>query len=369
MNASHLFESKNYPIYIGHEAWDALNSFFSSCNYSKLFILADENTRELCLSLIVRKVPILTSAKVLQIKSGEQAKTVKSCNSLWGQLMSEGADSRSVLINLGGGVISDLGGFVAATFKRGIDFVNIPTTLLAQVDASVGSKVGVDFDGIKNQIGLFADPQAVFILPEFLNTLPQKHLLSGYAEMMKHAIIADSDYWSVILQQGFEPQDGWEGMIRQSVSIKQKVVKFDPYEHGLRKVLNFGHTIGHAVESYSLLHDKSPMLHGEAIAIGMICEAFISCKLCRLPEEEMIQIVEFVNMHFVLQSLNCEAAMEVLEIVKHDKKSENGKCCMTLLPHIGKAIINQEVTPDLIIDSLHFYVNSFDLVGLTVDAL
>lgn len=364
MNASHLFESKNYPIYIGHEAWDALNSFLNSCNFSRVFILVDENTKELCLSLVVRKVPLLAGGTVLQIKSGEHSKTVENSNKLWRKLMTEGADSRSVLINLGGGVISDLGGFVAATFKRGIAFINIPTTLLAQVDASVGSKVGVDFDGIKNQIGLFADPQAVFILPEFLSTLPQKHLLSGYAEMMKHAIIADTDYWNIILKEGFEPQDGWEDLIRQSVSIKQKVVKFDPYDQGLRKVLNFGHTIGHGVESYSLLHDEKPMLHGEAIAIGMICEAFISCKLCGLPEEELIQIVEFINMHFEPQAINSDAAMEVLEIIKHDKKTENGKCRMTLLPHIGKAIINQECTQDLIIDSLHFYVNSFDLVGL-----
>ena len=365
MNASNLLESKNYPIYIGHEAWDALNSFFSSCSYSKVFILVDENTRELCLSLAVRKVPLLASAKVLQIKSGEQAKTVESCSKLWQKLMAEGADTRSVLINLGGGVIADMGGFVAATFKRGIAFVNIPTTLLAQVDASVGSKVGVDFDSIKNQIGLFADPQAVFILPEFLSTLPQRHLLSGYAEMMKHAIIADSDYWSVILSQGFEPQNGWDDLIGQSVGIKQKVVKFDPYDRGLRKVLNFGHTIGHGVESYSLLHDENPMLHGEAIAIGMICEAFISSKLCGLPEEELIQIVEFINRHFAPRPLGYKAAIEVLKIIKHDKKSECGKCRMTLLPRIGKAIINQECTPDLIIDSLHFYVNSFDLVGLS----
>ena len=364
MNASHLFESRNYPVYIGHEAWDGLNSFFSSCNYSKVFILVDENTRELCLSLAVRKVPLLASAKVLQIKSGEQAKTMENCIKIWRMLMVEGTDTRSVLVNLGGGVISDMGGFVAETFKRGIDFINIPTTLLAQVDASVGGKVGVDFDGIKNQVGLFADPQAVFILPEFLGTLPQRHLLSGYAEMMKHAIIADPDYWSIIVGQGFEPQDGWDSLIRQSVGIKQKVVKFDPFERGLRKVLNFGHTIGHGVESYSLLHDETPMLHGEAIAIGMISEAFISSKLCGLPEEELIQIVEFINMHFALQHFSPEAAMEVLEIIKHDKKSESGKCRMTLLPHIGKAIINQECTPDLIIDSLHFYVNSFNLVGL-----
>jgi 3-dehydroquinate synthase len=365
MNPSHQFESRNYPVYIGPEAWDTLNSYFGSFNYSKVFVLVDENTRKLCLSLAVRKVPLLANVKVLSIKSGEQAKTVENCNKLWRMLMQGGADTRSVLINLGGGVISDMGGFVAATFKRGIAFVNIPTTLLAQVDASVGSKVGVDFDGIKNQIGLFADPQAVFILPEFLSTLPQRHLLSGYAEMMKHAIIGDSDFWSVILSQGFEPKDGWEDLIGQSVGIKQKVVKFDPFEQGLRKVLNFGHTIGHGVESYSLLHDINPMLHGEAVAIGMICEAFISCKLCGLPEEELIQIVEFINMHFALQPLSSEAAIEVLEIIKHDKKSENGKCRMTLLPHIGKAIINQECTQDLIIDSLHFYVNSFDLVGLT----
>lgn len=366
MHLSHQFESTNYPVYIGPEAWDALNSFFTSCNYTKVFVLVDENTSSLCLSLAVRKVPLLAGAKVLQIKSGEQRKTLASCNILWRKLMEEGADTRSVLINLGGGVITDLGGFVASTFMRGIAFANIPTTLLSQVDASVGSKVGVDFDGFKNQIGRFADPQAVFILPEFLNTLPQKQLLSGYAEMMKHAIIADPDYWNIILSQGFEPQDGWDDMIRQSVGIKQKIVKFDPFDQGLRKVLNFGHTIGHGIESYSLLHDKIPMLHGEAVAIGMICEAFISTKLCGLPEDEFIQIVEFINMHFQLQPISIDAAQEVLEIIKHDKKSESGKCRMTLLPHIGKAIINQECTNDIIINSLHFYVNSFDLVGLSV---
>lgn len=364
MHASHMFESNNYPVYIGHEGWDALTSFFSSCNYTKVFVLVDENTSVYCLSLALRRVPLLASANVLQIRSGEQAKTVESCNKLWRLLMKEGADTRSVLINLGGGVICDLGGFVASTFKRGIDFVNIPTTLLSQVDASVGGKVGVDSDGIKNQIGLFADPQAVFILPEFLNTLPRRQLLSGYAEMMKHAIIADSDYWSIILNKGFEPQGDWESLIRQSVSIKQKVVKFDPFERGLRKVLNFGHTIGHGVESWSLLHDEDPMLHGEAIAIGMICEAFISCKLCGLPEEEFIQIVEFINMHFALKPLDCKAAQEVLEIIRHDKKNEGGQFRMTLLPHIGKATINQDCTTDQIIDSLHFYVNSFEMVGL-----
>jgi 3-dehydroquinate synthase len=358
MHATHVFDSGNYPIYTGPAAWDALNAFFSSCNYSRVFVLVDENTKEYCLSLAVRKAKVLADATVLLIKSGEQQKTIKICNNLWQSLMKEGADRRSLLVNIGGGVISDLGGFVAATFMRGMQFINIPTTLLAQVDASIGSKVGVDLDGMKNQIGLFSDPLAVFMIPEFLHTLPQRQLLSGYAEMIKHALIADPDYWKEITNQGFQPDLGWENLIAQSMQIKQQVVKFDPHERGPRKVLNFGHTIGHGLESYSLLHDKEPLLHGEAIAIGMICEAFISNKMCGLPDEELKEMVVYINESFGYRSLNFDMAMEVLEIIKHDKKSIDGNCRLTLLKNIGKAVVDQECTADVIVDSMHFYLNS-----------
>ncbi|MFZ4707578.1 MAG: 3-dehydroquinate synthase [Bacteroidales bacterium] len=358
MHANHLFDSGNYPIYTGPAAWDALNAFFGSCNYSKIFILVDENTNEYCLSLVVRKAKVLAGATVLKIESGEQNKSIEVCTKLWRLLMNHGADRRSLLVNIGGGVISDLGGFVAATFMRGIQFINIPTTLLAQVDASIGSKVGVDMDGIKNQIGLFSDPLAVFVITEFLHTLPQRHLRSGYAEMIKHALIADPEYWKVITKQGFDNDLGWEYLIEQSMQIKQQVVKFDPFERNLRKVLNFGHTIGHGLESYSLLHDEKPMLHGEAIAIGMICEAFISNKMCGLPEDELKEIVAHVNASFGYRELNGDLALEVLEIIKHDKKSVDGHCRLTLLKNIGKAVIDQECTPDVIVDSMHFYLNS-----------
>jgi 3-dehydroquinate synthase len=358
MHATHVFDSGNYPIYTGPAAWDALNAFFSSCNYSRVFVLVDENTKEYCLSLAVRKAKVLADATVLLIESGEQHKTIEVCNILWQSLMEEGADRRSLLVNMGGGVISDMGGFVAATFNRGMQFINIPTTLLAQVDASIGSKVGVDFDGIKNQVGLFSDPLAVFVITEFLHTLPQRHLLSGYAEMIKHALIADPDYWKVITNQGFDTELGWEYLIEQSMKIKQQVVKFDPQERNTRKVLNFGHTIGHGLETYSLLHDDKPMLHGEAIAIGMICEAFISNKMCGLPEDELKEVVRYINDSFGYRELNHDLAMEVIEIIKHDKKSVDGHCRMTLLKNIGKAVIDQECTPDVIIDSMHFYLNS-----------
>jgi len=327
-------------------------------------VLVDENTKEYCLSLAIRKAKVLADATILLIESGEQHKTIEVCNKLWQSLMEQGADRRSLLVNMGGGVISDLGGFVATTFNRGMQFINIPTTLLAQVDASIGSKVGVDFDGIKNQVGLFSDPLAVFVITEFLHTLPQRHLLSGYAEMIKHALIADPDYWKVITNQGFDTELGWENLIEQSMQIKQKVVKFDPQERNTRKVLNFGHTIGHGIESYSLLHDDEPMLHGEAIAIGMICEAFISNKMCGLPEEELKEMVRYINDSFGYRDLNHDLAMEVLEIIKHDKKSVDGHCRMTLLKNIGKAVIDQECTPDVIIDSMHFYLNSSMLMAI-----
>jgi 3-dehydroquinate synthase len=364
MHATHVFDSGNYPIYTGPAAWDALNAFFSSCNYSRVFVLVDENTREYCLSLAVRKAKVLADATVLQIESGEQHKTIEVCNKLWQLLMEEGADRRSLLVNMGGGVISDMGGFVAATFNRGMQFINIPTTLLAQVDASIGSKVGVDFDGIKNQVGLFSDPLAVFVITEFLHTLPQRHLRSGYAEMIKHALIADPDYWKIITSKGFDNDLGWENLIEQSMKIKQQVVKFDPQERNTRKVLNFGHTIGHGIESYSLLHHDKPMLHGEAIAIGMICEAFISNKMCGLPESELKEMVAYINESFGYRELNHDLAMEVLEIIKHDKKSVDGHCRLTLLRNIGKAVIDQECTPDVIIDSMHFYLNSELLLAI-----
>ena len=265
-------QADGYSIVI---AADALSIFHSYLNehYSgrKKIILLDENTRRHCLPLLETK-----NAELLEIESGEKNKHIQTCTQLWKTLIDLGADRHSLLINLGGGVICDIGGFVASTFKRGIDFIHIPTTLLAQADASVGGKTGVDFANLKNQVGVFSNPKAVFVFPQFLDTLDERQLRSGFAEIIKHALIRDKTLWHTIQSVDVNDRSGLTDVISQSLQIKNDIVTDDPFEKGLRKILNFGHTIGHAVESVSLRQHKKQLLHGEAVAIGMICEAYLS---------------------------------------------------------------------------------------------
>ncbi|MTI19497.1 3-dehydroquinate synthase, partial [Fulvivirga sp. RKSG066] len=235
---------------------------------------------------------VLKEAKIIAIKSGEKNKTLDTCSDIWEKMTEYGLDRKSLMINLGGGVIGDMGGFGASTYKRGIDFINIPTTLLSQVDASVGGKLGIDFKGFKNHIGLFKDPKMVLVDSKFLNTLPKRELRSGFAEIIKHSIIADKNQWNKIKVHAFDELD-FEKLIQQSVAIKVKVVEEDPEEAGLRKILNFGHTIGHAIESF-YLETPSQLLHGEAIAIGMICEAYVAEQKNMLTSVELKEITDYI---------------------------------------------------------------------------
>lgn len=347
-------QSINYPIYFNSVATH-LSNFINEGKYSRFFILTDEHTAVHCLPYIREKLNNRDDFDLIEINAGEESKTIDFCIGIWKMLIDFDADRNSLLINLGGGVVTDLGGFAASTFKRGIDFIHIPTTLLSQVDASVGGKTGIDIDNLKNIIGTFTQPKAVFIEPAFLNTLPARQVKSGMAEMLKHGLIADAAYWKTLKNSDLEhPTDQ---LIYQSVVIKNKVVTEDPSERGVRKILNFGHTIGHALESYSLDNDSNPLTHGEAIAAGMVCEAYLSNLKAGLPAADMQEIVDTLlsiyGKYPILES--CYTALN--SIMKKDKKNQGGKINCSLLTKIGECRIDNICTDDELCDSLKYYAS------------
>ncbi|MBK9737312.1 MAG: 3-dehydroquinate synthase [Saprospiraceae bacterium] len=276
---------KNYNIHVNN--WKSFENYIIDLNPSNIFVLVDENSEKYCLHIFLEH--LYRTCHIIRIQSGEQNKTITTCQWVWTKLMQNGADRHSLIINLGGGVIGDLGGFCAATYMRGVHFIQMPTTLLSQVDASVGGKLGVDFAGFKNMVGLIKIPAAVFIFTDFLKTLPNDQFRSGYAELLKHGLIADKESWSILSKQEKIEDLDYEILVYESVMIKKSVTEQDPYENGLRKILNFGHTIGHAVESY-WMDSKTPLLHGEAIAIGMVSEAFLSYRIGKISETDLFDI-------------------------------------------------------------------------------
>lgn len=350
-------KSQGHNIFIGSHALAELSETLSSDSFAqvKLFILVDDNTLNNCLPKLIDKVPLLKSAEVIEVENGESSKSIDVCSQIWSALGELHADRQSVIFNLGGGVVTDLGGFIAGTFKRGIRFFNIPTSLLAQVDASVGSKVGVNLNGLKNEIGLFYTPQEVYIDPAFLDTLPRNHLLSGFAEMVKHALIFDRTYWSLIKAVSFYEMQTLYEALNRSIEIKNEIVTSDPYESGRRKILNFGHTVGHALESYSMEGDGRVLLHGEAIAAGIISEAYISSQITDLSEEELNEITSFIFSLFPKVQLSEMAYHRIIEIMRHDKKNKNDLICMSLINSIGDSNYDFEVPPSLVIESLNYY--------------
>jgi 3-dehydroquinate synthase len=358
MNIHKIEGAGNYPIYVGFDSLHKLNDLLNEGKqYSKLVVLVDENTHRACLPLLVAQVEKIATAEILEIESGEQQKNITICTQLWESLGAAGLDRKSLLINLGGGVIGDMGGFVAATYKRGIDFINIPTTLLAQVDSSVGGKLGIDLNQLKNEIGVFGYPQAVFIYSSFLSTLPEQQLLSGYAELIKHVLIADEAYWPTLLHIG-KPQlelIDLDELIAYSVEIKNRIVLQDPYEMGLRKVLNFGHTIGHAIESYSLINDPQPLLHGEAIVIGMIAELYLSHLKLDLPIDTVNEIRDYLFSLYGKKNIEYFPEPALIKLMQHDKKNENRTINFTLLKAIGEAEINHNCSAEEIAMALKYY--------------
>ena len=327
-----------------------LNDFFARSGFSKLAVLTDENTRKHCYPLIRAHLP---EHLVIQIESGEIHKSLESCKKIWEALTHAAFDRESLLINLGGGVIGDMGGFCATAFKRGIRFLNIPTTLLAAVDASVGGKLGIDFHGFKNHLGFFQEPETALIDPVFLQTLPQRELRSGFAEIIKHGLIADKDYFEQIMAKGLD-QSNWHAVISHSVEIKSAVVKADPKESGLRKVLNFGHTIGHALESF-YLDTPYALLHGEAVAIGMIGEAYLSKKLLGLPETSLEEITGGILNIYEKQELDQKQFPEILDLMYQDKKNIGNELNFSLLRDTGNATFDIAVDEKDVLDALFYY--------------
>jgi 3-dehydroquinate synthase len=301
-------------------------------SYSKLAVLVDEKTRRYCYP---RLKPLLPRHELIQIKSGEAHKTLDTCETVWGALTRAGFDRHGLLLNLGGGVIGDLGGFCAATYKRGIAFAQVPTTLLSQVDASVGGKLGIDFQGLKNHLGVFQEPTAVLIDPTFLETLPERELRSGFAEVIKHCLIADADRWHELRRTDFEDQK-LSGLVTHSVEIKQRVVAADPTEKSIRKILNFGHTLGHAIETHFLAKPpRQRLLHGEAIAAGMIAEAYLSYRRDFLSRLELAQIEEYLFATYGTIPLTQADFEPILKLTAQDKKNRAGQVRFSLLETVG----------------------------------
>lgn len=349
-------QANGYSILFNGDGYGSLNDLIEENKYSNIFILVDSHSNEYCLN---RFLPFLATEKtieIIEIEAGETEKNIATCVEIWTILTELGGDRKTLMINLGGGVITDIGGFVASTFKRGIDFIHIPTTLLAMVDASVGGKNGVDLGNLKNQIGVINTPQMVLIDTEYLATLPQNEMRSGLAEMLKHGLIFDADYWAQFRDLSQLDFADFDALIYRSIEIKNEIVMQDPTENGIRKALNFGHTLGHAIESYFLENEnKKTLLHGEAIAAGMILESYISWQKKLISAVEYLEIKDTINAVFEQIDFEQSDLNPILDLLIHDKKNEYGKVQFALLDGIGSIKINQEAENELIIKSFTDY--------------
>ena len=389
---------------------EVLTAAVADCEKDRLFILTDETTKALCLP-VVEGFGCLKGAQIITIGATDTHKTLDSLSHVWEALGEGGATRHSLLINLGGGMVTDLGGFAASTFKRGINYINIPTTLLSMVDASVGGKTGINFRGLKNEIGVFNNAATVILDTQFLKTLDAENILSGYAEMLKHGLIDSESHWAELVSLDFErnseerignseerivnseerignseerignseerignseerivnseerkvnSENSWwmelQRMVEKSVAVKQRIVTEDPTEQGIRKALNLGHTAGHAFESFALKHQ--PILHGYAVAYGLVCELYLSCIKTGFPTDKMHQTVNFIHEHYGKMSITCDDYPQLMELMTHDKKNVAGIINFTLLGGIGDIRINQTATKDEIYEALDFYRES-----------
>jgi 3-dehydroquinate synthase len=349
-------QANNYPVHFNEKGYEALNSHLKVTKYSKLFIITDSNTNEYCLHKLLPYLETDVTIEIIEFEAGEINKNIDTCIEIWKVLTELGADRKSLVINLGGGVVTDLGGFVASTFKRGVDFVNIPTTLLSMVDASVGGKTGVDLGNLKNQIGVINVPLMVLIDTQYLETVPQNEMRSGLAEMLKHGLIFDQNYWEHFLDINSIDFTDLNTLIHRSVAIKNEIVMQDPTEKNIRKALNFGHTLGHAIESYFLENEnKTTLLHGEAIAIGMILESFISMHKNLINESEYQQIKSTIKAIYDDITFEENDIQPILDLLIHDKKNEFGSIQFALIDGIGNIKINQLVENELILSAFKDY--------------
>ncbi len=345
-------------VYRNEKAWEVFLEIITASESSKTFVIADENTVKYCLPYFLKKIKLKSTAEIITISTGEENKNIHTCLKVWEKLSEKGADRNSLIINLGGGVVTDLGGFVASTFKRGLSFINIPTSLLAMVDASVGGKNGVDLGHIKNQIGVINLPEMVILDTEFLKTLPPEQLTSGLAEMLKHGIIYSKEYWERIKNVAINNKITFEILIWDSIEIKKEIVAKDPLEKNLRKTLNYGHTLGHAIESYYLQNsEKETLLHGEAVAAGIILATYISKELFSFPETTLQDVSKSIFKYFPKQDFSKNDIEAIINLLVFDKKNRNGQVYFVLLQDIGQHEIDCVVDNDLINRAFEYYNN------------
>lgn len=353
--------ANNYSIYFNEEAYSFLNKKIDEKKYSKIFILTDANSHEYCLPHFLPNLTTETAIEIIEMEAGEANKNIDTCVQVWHVLTELGGDRKSLMINLGGGVVTDLGGFVASTFKRGIDFIHVPTTLLSMVDASVGGKNGVDLGNLKNQVGVINNPLMVLIDPIYLHTLSKDEFRSGMAEMLKHGLIYDEAYWNLFTnlnQENYLEIKNLDQLIYRSVEIKNEIVTQDPRENGLRKALNFGHTLGHAIESYFLENEnKTTLLHGEAIAVGMILESYIAQEKELLSYEDYLIVKKVIDAVYHTVDFDKTDIEHIIELLIHDKKNEYGTIQFALIDGIGKPAINQTADNSLIFKAFDAYKN------------
>lgn len=345
---------KQKVVISGNLERDLVNAI-SECEHDRIFVLTDETTQQLCWPKIKNFKALKDSTPII-IKATDTHKNLDTLSQVWQALSNGRATRHSLMINLGGGMVTDLGGFAASTFKRGIDFINIPTTLLAMVDASVGGKTGINFGGLKNEIGVFSDSRFVIINTQFLDTLDHNNICSGYAEMLKHGLISDERTWAELVTFDLDNPDlsQLQRMVAESIKVKERIVEADPHEHGIRKALNLGHTMGHAFESFAMRRG-TPILHGYAVAYGLISELYMSARKTAFPTDRMHQTVRFIRENYGTLNITCDDYPTLIELMHHDKKNTSGIINFTLLGNVGDIRINQTANEEEIKEALDFF--------------
>lgn len=353
-NTNFVLIMKKQEVILSENIRTTLSAAINQVAHDRLFVLTDETTLQLCWP-VVRSLPQMEAAQMITIGATDEQKTLQTLANVWTALQQGGATRHSLIVNLGGGMVTDLGGFAASTFKRGIAYINVPTTLLSMVDASVGGKTGINFGGLKNEIGVFNCSESVLLDGEFLRTLDLENILSGYAEMLKHGLISNRNHWAELLNYDFQALDlrRLTQLVAESVQVKEKIVAEDPTEQGIRKALNLGHTIGHAFEALALEQERT-VLHGYAVAWGLVCELYLSAKRCGFPSEVLHPTVQFIRQHYGNFAFTCDHYDRLFEFMTHDKKNTAGQVNFTLLADIDDIRINQTATQAEIFEALDF---------------
>jgi len=354
MNIPLTLEADLVKYIIGNGALEKSANSFD--DFRSIFIITDDNVERLCLPVFKKNLPLLNIDGIITINSGEENKSIQQLTYIWSELTKFNVDRDDLIINLGGGVVTDIGGMAAATFKRGLKFVNFPTTLLGMVDAAIGGKTGIDYEGFKNQVGLFVNPACVVIDPVFLETLDEKQWQSGFAEVLKYGLIMDKELWQRLEGCNYYNVEDWNMVIIKAARDKIDLVRFDTHEEGIRKNLNFGHTIGHALESF-YLKSNNPVTHGKAIAAGMICEAWISSKVFDIECTRLNVVVNMIDKNFARFDITKADIPMIMQLMKQDKKVRGNKQNFSLIRRLGKAVHEIEIDNNQIIKSIEFYIN------------